>query len=72
MPAKGVPESTRRHSFIVSLLGIEHVVGGPSTKWILVEADPQQFEAIAEDYRTFANKLNIPDVPMPAGDCAVW
>ena len=60
---KGVQTQTRR-SFVhrFRLLGIQHVVVAIN-KWHLVDADQQQFEAIAEDYRTFANKPNIPDGP---------
>ncbi len=59
--SKGLQTQTRRHSFIVSLLGIEHVVVAVN-KMDLINGDQQCFEAIAEDYQSFANKLNIPNV----------
>ncbi|CAN5386960.1 sulfate adenylyltransferase subunit CysN [soil metagenome] len=58
---KGVVTQTRRHSFIVSLMGIKHVVVAIN-KMDLVDYDPQVFEKIKADYTGFVAKLNIPDV----------
>jgi bifunctional enzyme CysN/CysC len=65
---KGVLTQTRRHSYLVSLLGIEHVVVAVN-KLDLVDYSQEVFEAIETDYRAFAEKLDIPDVvciPMSA------
>ena len=58
---KGVLTQTRRHSTIVSLLGIRHVVLAVN-KMDMVEWDRAVFERIAEDYRAFAHGLGIRDV----------
>ncbi len=58
---KGLLTQTRRHSYIVSLLGIRHVVLAVN-KMDLVDYDQEVFEAIAEDYRAFAQELGLPDV----------
>jgi bifunctional enzyme CysN/CysC len=65
---KGVLTQTRRHSYLVSLLGIEHVVVAVN-KLDLVDYSQEVFEAIETDYRAFAEQLDIPDVvciPMSA------
>jgi bifunctional enzyme CysN/CysC len=64
----GVATQTRRHSFIVSLLGIRHVVVAIN-KMDLVGYSQEVFEQIKADYTGFVAKLNIPDVqfiPMSA------
>src|SRR5918997_1385421 len=64
----GVMPQTRRHSFIVSLLGIRHVVVAIN-KMDLVGYDRAAFERIKEEYTGFVAKLDIPDVqfiPMSA------
>ncbi|WAT14245.1 sulfate adenylyltransferase subunit CysN [Xanthomonas fragariae] len=58
---KGVLTQTRRHSYIVSLLGIGHVVLAVN-KMDLVDYNPQVFADIAEDYRALAAQLGIADV----------
>ena len=58
---KGVLTQTRRHSYIVSLLGIRHVVLAVN-KMDLVDFDPAVFEAIASEYRALATQLGIADV----------
>jgi bifunctional enzyme CysN/CysC len=65
---KGVLEQTRRHSFIVSLMGIRDVVLAIN-KMDLVEFDQKVFDAIVADYRQFAQGLGIRHVtaiPMSA------
>src|SRR5689334_21297751 len=57
----GVVSQTRRHSFIVSLLGIKHVVVAVN-KMDLVGYDQTAFERIKDDYTGFVAKLGIPDV----------
>jgi bifunctional enzyme CysN/CysC len=64
----GVMTQTRRHSFIVSLLGIKHVVVAIN-KMDLVGYSRERFEEIQRDYTGFVAKLDIPDVqfiPMSA------
>ncbi len=58
---KGVLTQTRRHSFIVSLLGIRHIVVAVN-KMDLVDYRQQVFERICHDYLAFAEKLQIPDI----------
>ncbi len=65
---KGVLTQTRRHSFIVSLLGIRHVVVAVN-KMDLVDWNAEVFERIRADYLALAEKLDIPNVrfiPMSA------
>ncbi|MFM7078066.1 MAG: sulfate adenylyltransferase subunit CysN [Planctomycetaceae bacterium] len=57
----GVLTQTRRHSFIVSLLGIRHVVVAIN-KMDLVGWDETVFERIRADYQSFASRLDMPDV----------
>ncbi|MCU4675579.1 sulfate adenylyltransferase subunit CysN [Catenovulum sp. 2E275] len=64
----GVKTQTKRHSFIVSLLGIKHVVVAVN-KMDLVDYSEDVYNKIKEDYLNFAQELNIPDirfVPMSA------
>ncbi|MBX3714188.1 MAG: sulfate adenylyltransferase subunit CysN [Lysobacter sp.] len=58
---KGLLTQTRRHSYIVSLLGIRHVVLAVN-KMDLVDHDPAVFSRIADDYRALAAQLGIPNV----------
>jgi len=58
---KGVIEQTCRHSFIASLLSIQHVVVAVN-KMDLVDYDEAVFEKIVEDYKSFASRLNIPQI----------
>ena len=58
---KGVLVQTRRHSFLVSLLGIRHVVLAVN-KMDLVGFDEQRFNAIVQDYRAFATRIGLGDV----------
>ncbi|HVI06138.1 MAG TPA: sulfate adenylyltransferase subunit CysN, partial [Sphingomicrobium sp.] len=55
---KGVLSQTRRHSFLVKLLGIRHVVLAIN-KMDLVGYDQQVFDAIAADYAAFAEHAGI-------------
>ncbi|WP_164101323.1 sulfate adenylyltransferase subunit CysN [Candidatus Laterigemmans baculatus] len=66
----GVLTQTRRHSFIVSLLGIRHVVIAVN-KMDLVDFSEERFEEICADYRAFATRLDLPDlhfIPISALD----
>ncbi|MFN3189695.1 MAG: sulfate adenylyltransferase subunit CysN [Aureliella sp.] len=57
----GVLTQTKRHSFIVSLLGIRHVVVTVN-KMDLVDFSQERFEEICADYRDFAARLDLPDL----------
>jgi bifunctional enzyme CysN/CysC len=57
----GVLTQTRRHSFIVSLLGIRHVVVAVN-KMDIVGYDRGVFEEIRADYQAFASRLEMPDL----------
>ncbi|WP_035061601.1 sulfate adenylyltransferase subunit CysN [Andreprevotia chitinilytica] len=57
----GVQTQTRRHSFIVSLLGIKHVIVAVN-KMDLVDFSETRFNEIKAEYLTFAEQLAIPDI----------
>jgi bifunctional enzyme CysN/CysC len=58
---KGVLAQSKRHAFISSLLGIPHVVVCVN-KMDLVDYDEAAFDAIVEEFDTFAARLELPDV----------
>ena len=58
---KGVITQTKRHSFLVSLLGIRHVVLAVN-KMDLVGFSKDVFDNICNEYRNFITGLDIPDV----------
>jgi bifunctional enzyme CysN/CysC len=58
---KGVLTQTRRHSFLVSLMGIRHVVLAVN-KMDLVGYDQARFDEITADYRAFADEVGIKSV----------
>lgn len=65
---KGVLTQTRRHSYIVSLLGIRHVLLAVN-KMDLMEYSQRTFDTIVADYREFAQQIgltNIVAVPLSA------
>lgn len=57
----GVITQTRRHTYLVSLLGIKHIVLAVN-KMDLVNYDKKVFDKIVEEYRKFVEPLGIPDV----------
>jgi bifunctional enzyme CysN/CysC len=57
----GMLTQTKRHSFIVSLLGIRHVVV-TINKMDLVDFSQQRFDEICDAYRDFAARLDLPDL----------
>jgi bifunctional enzyme CysN/CysC len=62
---KGVLTQTRRHSYIVSLLGIRHVVLAIN-KMDLVGYSQQTFDSIVAEYREFATAIGLTDItPIP-------
>jgi bifunctional enzyme CysN/CysC len=58
---KGVLTQTKRHSFIVSLLGIRHIVVAIN-KMDLVQFQQEVFDRICGEYREFSGRLDLPDV----------
>ncbi|MFZ4109018.1 MAG: adenylyl-sulfate kinase, partial [Polymorphobacter sp.] len=58
---KGVLTQTRRHSYLVRLLGIRHVVLAVN-KMDLIDFDQTKFDAIVADYRAFADEIGLADV----------
>ncbi len=62
---QGLLTQTHRHSCIVSLLGIKHVVLAVN-KMDLVDYSQSRFDEISKAYSDFADKLGIPNVePIP-------
>jgi bifunctional enzyme CysN/CysC len=64
----GVMVQTKRHSFIVSLLGIKHVLVAVN-KMDLVGYSEEVYEKIKSDYRDFASRLEMVDqhyIPLSA------
>ena len=65
---KGVLTQTRRHSFLVSLLGIKRIVVAVN-KMDLVDWSHEVYETIQEEYRDFAQRIGLDDItfiPMSA------
>jgi bifunctional enzyme CysN/CysC len=65
---KGILTQSRRHSFIASLLQIPHLVVAVN-KMDLVDYNQKRFNEIVDDYKEFAQKLEIDDItfiPMSA------
>jgi bifunctional enzyme CysN/CysC len=58
---KGVLTQTRRHSFLVSLLGIRHVVVAVN-KMDLVDYEQDVFARIEDEYREFARQIELPSI----------
>ncbi len=57
----GVVTQTRRHSFIVTLLGIKHILVAVN-KMDLVGFSQEVFDRIRADYTAFATRLDVPDL----------
>lgn len=57
----GVVEQTCRHSFIASLLQIPHLLICVN-KMDLVDHSEERFNEIVKEYKSFAAKLNVPDI----------
>ncbi|HEX6558097.1 MAG TPA: sulfate adenylyltransferase subunit CysN [Longimicrobiales bacterium] len=55
---KGVLTQSKRHGFIASLLGIPHIVIAVN-KMDLVDYNQEVFDRIVDDYRAFAEKLEV-------------
>ena len=57
----GVITQTRRHTYLVSLLGIKHVVLAVN-KMDLVDFSQERFDEIVSEYQKFIAPLGIPDL----------
>lgn len=57
----GVQTQTKRHSFIVSLLGIKRIIVAIN-KMDLIEFSKQEFNQIKEDYLNFVKALDLHDI----------
>ncbi|WP_347421902.1 sulfate adenylyltransferase subunit CysN [Cobetia sp.] len=57
----GVQTQTRRHSYICSLLGIQHLVVAVN-KMDIVDYSQERFDEIVADYKEFAKDLEVPDI----------
>jgi bifunctional enzyme CysN/CysC len=60
---KGVLEQSRRHAFLASLLRVPHLVLCVN-KMDLVDYDQGVFDAITDEFRNFAAKLDVGDLTM--------
>lgn len=64
----GIVEQTRRHTFIINLLKIKHLIVCIN-KMDLVDYKEEAYQQIHDDFTAFASKLQIPDIrfiPMSA------
>ena len=64
----GMQEQSRRHTFLASLLGIQHIVLAVN-KMDLIDWDEDKFEQIRDEFHAFAARLDVHDVvaiPMSA------
>lgn len=57
----GVLTQTKRHAFIVSLLKIRHLIVAVN-KMDLLKYSEEKFRKIEEEFGSFTQQLNIPDV----------
>ena len=57
----GILTQTHRHTFLVSLLGIRHIVLAVN-KMDLVDFSRERYEEITSEYMKFAKGLGIPDI----------
>ncbi|MEX2425008.1 MAG: GTP-binding protein [Acidimicrobiia bacterium] len=57
----GILEQTRRHAFLASLLGVPHLVLCVN-KMDLVDWDEAVYDAITDEFRDFATKLQVTDL----------
>lgn len=65
---QGILPQTRRHSFLMSLIGMRHIVVAIN-KMDLVEYSKDRFDEIVEEYREFAKQLGLEEItfiPMSA------
>ena len=67
----GVLTQTRRHSFIVSLLGIRHVIVAVN-KMDLLDFDEERYNEICDEYRSFAMRLDLPGPSLHSDQRTRW
>jgi bifunctional enzyme CysN/CysC len=58
---QGLLEQSRRHAFLASLLGIQHIVLAVN-KMDLIDWDKAKFEEIRDEFHAFAARLDVQDV----------
>ena len=58
---KGMLEQSRRHAFIATLMRVPHMVACIN-KMDLVDWDEEVYERIRDEFRTFATRLEVPDL----------
>jgi adenylyl-sulfate kinase len=58
---KGIITQTKRHTFLVSLLGIKHIVLAVN-KMDLMEYSQKVFDDICSNYKDFITQLDIPEI----------
>ncbi|MBA2720919.1 MAG: sulfate adenylyltransferase subunit CysN [Chloroflexi bacterium] len=58
---KGMVEQSRRHTFLVTLLRVPHLVVAVN-KMDLVGYSQEAFQSIRDEFTAFATKLNVPDL----------
>ncbi|OBG26371.1 adenylyl-sulfate kinase [Mycobacterium sp. E3198] len=58
---QGLLEQSRRHAFLASLLGIQHIVLAVN-KMDLIDWDRERFEWIRDEFHAFAARLDVQDV----------
>ncbi|MFN8136888.1 MAG: GTP-binding protein [Propionicimonas sp.] len=58
---KGLTEQSRRHSFLATLLGVRHLVVCIN-KMDLVDFSQEVYEAIVEEFTSFASRLHVGDL----------
>lgn len=59
--SKGIITQTKRHTFLVSLLGIKHVILAVN-KMDLINYDEKRFNEIQKNYMDFVAQLDIPHI----------
>ncbi|HEY7054519.1 MAG TPA: sulfate adenylyltransferase subunit CysN [Mycobacterium sp.] len=57
----GLLEQSRRHAFLASLLGVQHIVLAVN-KMDLIDWDAKRFEKIRSEFHAFAARLDVHDV----------
>ncbi|HEY1441732.1 MAG TPA: GTP-binding protein, partial [Mycobacterium sp.] len=57
----GLLEQSRRHAFLASLLGVQHIVLAVN-KMDLIDWDREKFESIRDEFHAFAARLDVQDM----------
>ena len=67
---EGVQENSKRHGYLLSMLGIKQIVVLVN-KMDLVDYDPERYQSVVDDYTRFLNEINVTPldfVPISARD----